>query len=361
MSNNKPSYLVIGLALFSMFFGSGNLIFPLLLGRDAGWLFPISALGFIVSAVLIPCFGVLAIALAQGDYEKIFRASLGERLGKIVVFIVLLSFIPFGAAPRCVVLAHASLKTFLPMPELWLFAVVFLGIVAYLVHDRLHLVDILGKFLTPLLLGSVAVIVASAMADGVLDRPNLEPGPLFLTSLLEGYNTQDLLSSLFFSSSLILLIKDSFGTSRELVRAVLKGSVVGITLLTLLYCLLIAAASFHSEVLTGRSGIELVSILAEHSLGSRFGLIAGLAVALACLTTAVALVMAFHDFLRNHIFKSHAGWSLGVTLLSIFGTTLLEFDGIMAIISPMMKVVYPIILLVVIYYLVDYRKTHRPQ
>lgn len=352
----KPGFIVIGLALFSMFFGSGNLIFPLVLGRDAGYLFPVSALGFIISAVLIPCFGALAIALAEGDYEKIFGTMLPMPIARVLIFIVLLSFIPLGAGPRCVILAHASLNTFLPMPSLWLFAIIFLLIVLYLVNDRLHLIDILGKVLTPLLLISIGIIVAFAMMDGVLDEPSFDKKTLFWESLLEGYNTQDLMSSLFFSSSLILLIKSSFKSSKELVKAMLQGTVVGIVLLAFLYCLLIAAASFHSQVLVHKSGVELVSVLAHYSLGSKFGLVAGLAVALACLTTAVALVMAFNDFLSRHFFQRSPKISLAITVLSIFLTSLLEFDGLMAIINPLMQVIYPVILMVVIFYLWQYNR-----
>ena len=79
MDSKKPSALVVGLALFSMFFGSGNLIFPLMLGRDAGAAFAISAFGFVLTAVLVPAFGIIAIAFAQGSYEKILKRP--SRLG----------------------------------------------------------------------------------------------------------------------------------------------------------------------------------------------------------------------------------------------------------------------------------------
>ena len=89
----KPSYIVVGLALFSMFFGSGNLIYPLMLGRDAGSAFVISALGFITTAVLVPCLGVIAIALAEGHYERIFNSLFKKNLSLLLIFFVLLSFI----------------------------------------------------------------------------------------------------------------------------------------------------------------------------------------------------------------------------------------------------------------------------
>lgn len=354
MKINKPNFWVVGLALFSMFFGSGNLIYPLMLGRDAGSSYMITAFGFILTAVLVPCLGIIAIAFAEGDYEAIFSRMFKKEISLFLIFIILLSFIPLGAGPRCVVLAHASLKMFLPMPPLVIFAAIYLGFVGYLVNDRSHLLDVLGKILTPLLLISVSIMVISAFIHGDIDPPAKNNWDLFLVSLFEGYNTQDLLSSLFFSSSLIMLIKSSFPNKKEMMLLILKASGVGIFLLAGLYVLLIAASSFHSDILINHSGIDLVSILARHTLGPKLGLAAGIAVALACLTTAVALIMAFSQFLSSYVMShKYKNWALPLSLLSVYLTSLLEFEGIMSIISPMMKIIYPVILIVVIRYLID--------
>jgi LIVCS family branched-chain amino acid:cation transporter len=277
-----------------------------------------------------------------------------------LIFFILLSFIPFGAGPRCVILAHASLKTFITMPPLWIFGLLFLGLVGYLINDRSHLLDVLGRVLTPLLVICVTIMVISAFIHGETDPPTASNSELFINSVFEGYNTQDLLSSLFFSSSLIILMKGAIHSKKEMIVTMLKGSVIGIVLLTTLYVLLIAASSLHSDILIGHSGIDLVSILAKHTLGSRFGLVAGLAVALACLTTAVALIMSFSQFLSTHVLqKRYSFLALPISLLSVFLTSLLEFEGIMGIISPVMKIVYPIILIVVIRYLLDLFLTYR--
>lgn len=355
VNNNKPGYVIIGLALFSMFFGSGNLIYPLMLGRDSGSAYIFGALGFVITAVLLPCLGIISIALAEGNYELIFGRLLKGKIALGMIFLVLLSFIPFGAGPRCVVLAHASLKTFISMPPLWLFSLLFLGLVGYLVSDKSHLLNVLGKLLTPTLLISIGIMVASAFIHGEIDPPLLSNMELFERGLYEGYNTQDLLSSLFFSSSLIALVSASFKEKRIMVMTVLKGSLVSIVMLGVLYVILIAAASLHSDILVGHSGIDLVSILAKHTLGARFGLIAGIAVALACLTTAVALIMAFSQFLSAHILaERHKRFALPLSLLCVFLTSLLRFEGIMVIISSLMKLIYPILLMIVLVFLVDF-------
>lgn len=360
MDVKKPNFIVVGLALFSMFFGSGNLIFPLTLGRDAGADFAISALGFVLTAVLIPCFGVVAIAFAEGDYEKIFMRLFNKRVSLVLIFIILLSFIPFGAGPRCVILAHSSLRLFLPMPGLPMFSLFFLAFVGYLVYDKSHVIKILGTVLTPLLLSSIAFMVISAVLHGEIDPPLMAKKELFFKSLFEGYNTQDLLSSLFFSSSLIILLKENISNKQEMIKTTLKGALVGILLLTCLYVVLILASSLHSDILVGHSGIDLVAILAHHTMGNNFGAIAGAGVAVACLTTAVALILAFSQFLANHVLKKELAFlAVPISLVSVYLTALLEFDGIMMIISPMMKLIYPVLLIVVMYYLFSLYKDQR--
>ena len=356
MKSAQPNFIVVGLALFSMFFGSGNLIFSLMLGRDAGELFYISAVGFILSAVFIPFMGVLAIVKAQGDYYLIFTRFLGHKLGLILIFLTLLFFIPFGAAPRCVILAHASLKTFVLMPPLWLFSLIFLSIIGYLVINKNNLLSILGKVLTPILLVCLVFMVIFALKNGQIDPPLYDAQSLFFNSLFQGYNTQDLFSSLFFSSTLIFLIKDNFNNKKQLKSTLLKAGILGSILLIILYVFLMLASSYHNDILIGKSGIKLVSILARQTLGS-FGAIASLAVSLACLTTGVALVLAFKDFLAR-TFKINAFVALSITLMSIFLTSLIKFEGITAIISPIMKVFYPVILVLVVAFLLAKHKIY---
>lgn len=362
MNEKKPGFIVVGLALFCMFFGSGNLIFPLMLGRDAGSAFLISSFGFVLSAVIVPCFGMIAISFAEGSYEQIFEKVFKKRVAVFLIFIILLSFIPFGAGPRCVVLAHASLKTFMPMPSLWIFSLIFLAIVAYLIIDRSRLIGTLANILTPLLLISIACMVVSAFIHGEADPQTMTNYDLFMGSLFQGYNTQDLLSSLFFSSSLILLLKTSYPDRKAMIVTMLKGALLGVILLTTLYILLIAASSLHSDILIGHSGIDLVSILAKHTLGHNFGLIAGIGVALACLTTEVALVMAFAEFIEKHFLRrDQSKYALPISLLSVYFTALLEFEGIMKIVSPVMQIMYPIIVIVVLKFLFHLWSTHRNQ
>ena len=59
---SKQDLTFIGLMLFSLFFGAGNLIFPPFLGQSAGQNIWVALGGFLITAVGFPILGVIAVA-----------------------------------------------------------------------------------------------------------------------------------------------------------------------------------------------------------------------------------------------------------------------------------------------------------
>jgi len=357
-SKKSPSTVVIGLALFSMFFGSGNLIFPLMLGVKYQGYFYIAALGFIITAVILPTLGILAMIPACGRYENLFSNLLNDKLSKIFFFLILVFWIPFGSGPRCVLLAHASLNTFMSSPPpVWLFSLFFLSAVYFSVKNKGKLIDFLGKVLTPLLLVSIFFIVVSCLISGDFDKPDVILIDVFIDGVTEGYYTQDLIAAIFFSSALVGVLSEHFETKRQVMKKTLKGGMIAVALLAVLYSSLMAASAVHGEYLGGVSGEKLVSALAQISLGNAFGGISSLAVSLACFTTEIALVLVFANFLNENLLKGQdEKWGIFITLSAIFLMSLLPFEGIMAVVAPAMQVIYPVLFLLVIRYLWRSRK-----
>ena len=107
--------LAIGLAMFSMFFGAGNIVFPLALGQYAGDQNFYGMLGLLLTAAFMPIAGVIAMILFDGNYRAFFG-----RLGRIPGFILALITIsllgPLGSTPRCIALSYTTLhNAFLDM------------------------------------------------------------------------------------------------------------------------------------------------------------------------------------------------------------------------------------------------------
>jgi LIVCS family branched-chain amino acid:cation transporter len=339
----SPSTLVVGLAFFSMFFGAGNLIFPLLLGARYESYFLICSLGFIITAALLPIFGILAMIYAKGDYRKLFLDLLPDHISRWFFLLVLIFWIPLGSGPRCIILAHASIKTYVSsMPPMWMFSLLFLVVVYGSIASRNKVIDVLGKFLTPLLLISLFFIVLTSFMHGEIDQSEHNGISVFFESLADGYYTQDLIAAIFFSSTIVgmLNLKDQ----KAALKKTWYGGLIAVGLLAVIYTTLMAASAIHAEHLQNLSGEKLVSTLAQLALGSSFGGISSVAVSIACLTTEIALVLVFADFLHEFVFdKKHYHIIILATLALIWVLSLFDFAFVMGIIAPAMKIIYPIL------------------
>ncbi len=147
----KSETISLGLAMFSMFFGAGNVIFPLAVGQYAGDKNFFAILGLIITAAIMPIAGVIAMLLFDGSYKQFFG-----RLGKVPGFLLALFIItllgPLGSTPRCIALAHTTLSnTFLNMSPALFSAAASLVIFLFAIRKR-YLLTLLGWILTPLLL-----------------------------------------------------------------------------------------------------------------------------------------------------------------------------------------------------------------
>lgn len=166
MKSKPYSYIItVALAIFSMFFGAGNLLYPLKVGMHAGSHLFFGMLGFIITAVCLPLAGLVAMILFDGNYEMFF-GRLGKKVGNFIIFICMLVIGPIIAIPRIVTLSHTMTAPFLPdvlqvvTPQSsLLFALIFLGITFLTTYRENRIVDLLGHVISPLLVISLAIII----------------------------------------------------------------------------------------------------------------------------------------------------------------------------------------------------------
>ncbi len=352
-NHKKASSFIVGLALFSMFFGSGNLIYPLYVGQLAEDNFLWGILGFVATAVFLPFLGVVTMVLFRGSYDTLFHI-LGKRGGTLLAFILLTVWIPLGSGPRCAVLAYASLTSYLPMPPLAVFSLVYTIIVAVVVMRRSGLIDLLGYVLTPALLGCLALIVFAGVSQpqglGVSELTNTES---FLTGLVEGYNTMDLIAALFFSASVIELLRTSEGDEKPALTKTFRACIVGTSLLGVVYLGLIALAAVHAPALEGIPKQRLLAEVSKLVLGPQLGIVAAVAVVLACFTTSVALLVVYADYLKQH---NWTRYPLATTAIVTFLMSLTDLEGITFVTSPILKVFYPTLIVLILIGLIKVRK-----
>lgn len=354
MSQNRQiSFFVIGLALFSMFFGSGNLIFPLFLGQIAGGEWAYASLGFFVTAVMLPLAGIVAMVLYKGDYCAFFN-SLGKTGGLLAIFALLTVWIPLGSGPRCVALAYASILPYLDASPslLWLISALYCVTVFIVVYKKSRILDVLGYILTPLLLFCLALIIGKGIDFHALNIAPITENSfsLFFRGLTEGYNTMDLIASFFFSASVIEILRNSSQDEAGSLLKTFKASLVGASLLALVYIGLICLATSHEGVLSNIPKEQLLVHIAKDLLGSQIGLIASLAVFLACFTTSVALATVFANFLAEKIFgkATYYPLALAATQIITFGMSIAGLKGITAITEPILQVFYPTLMVLIV-------------
>ncbi|MGA8165528.1 MAG: branched-chain amino acid transport system II carrier protein [Waddliaceae bacterium] len=344
----QSNTLSTGLAMFSMFFGAGNIVFPLAMGQYAQdqnfW----AILGLLITAVGVPFLGLISMTLFDGNHQHFF-----ERVGKIPGFLMILFIMgligPFGAMPRVIALSYSTASLFLPHISLPLFSLAACVLIYGLTYKRSRLLEILGYVLTPLLITSLLILIIK----GLISSPAAVPAEnsalsIFVQGLREGYNTMDLMGAFFFSSVVIMCLKKELHPEdrkdfRRLIAMTLKASCIGAGLLAFVYFGMSYIGAFHSEILSQTPQDEMIGAISLHILGSFGAAIAIAAVSLTCLTTAIALAAVFAEFLHEDIFLKKINYqvSLILTLVATFFMSTLNFSGIQRILAPILMICYP--------------------
>lgn len=359
MVSPNSRILSAGLAMFSMFFGAGNVVFPLVIGQAAGDQTPFALAGLLLTAVGVPFLGLIAILLFHGNYEHFFN-RLGKMPGFLLTAAIMLLIGPFGGLPRCITLSYSTLK--LSWPSLpFGFFLFFASIVIFLFsYRKSRMLSLLGYVLTPLLLLSLTMIIAVGLWTGDASIPStMSAGEAFWDGVVEGYNTMDLLASFFFSAIIYNTLKHEIPECGEkknhtLFILSLKASCIGGILLALVYAGFSLVSAWHASSLSATGQGEILGVLTLKILGPHAGVVASATIALACLTTAIALAAVFAEFLQREIFKFriHYTGALVLTLTAAFCVSLLEFTGIVTLLSPLLQVAYPALIVFTLYNIV---------
>ncbi|NGX53860.1 MAG: Branched-chain amino acid transport system 2 carrier protein [Chlamydiae bacterium] len=195
----KPSIWSTGLAMFAMFFGAGNIVFPIALGQYTQDKNLYGMLGMVITAVLVPLMGLLAMMLYEGNYNAFFR-RIGKLPGFTVVLLILGLIGPFAGIPRCITISYSTLTAFglegLSWMNLGSFSVISCVVIFLFAYRPNKILTLLGLVLTPILLLSLAVIVIKGALTMPAAMSSLNTRwETFSYGLLGGYNTMDLLAA----------------------------------------------------------------------------------------------------------------------------------------------------------------------
>lgn len=347
----KLQIISVGFAMFSMFFGAGNVVFPLIVGTMVQDRALFALLGLVITAVGVPFLGLFSMTLFEGNYRAFF-ARLGKWPGFLIILTIMGLIGPFGCIPRCITLSYSTVKLFFGSTPLLPFSVVSCVLIFLFTIKKSRITDILGYILTPLLLVSLVVIIVK----GALIHPETQVGPLesnldsFFHGFLYGYHTMDLLGAFFFCAVVIDALKALGKSHRSIHHNTYLASCVGAGLLAAVYVGMCFVAALHSLDLMDVQPDQLLGMLALKVLGPYAGIVTCTAVSLACLTTAIALSAVFAEFVHNDIVQDRLNyeWSLAATLVVTFIISTLEFNGILLFLAPIVQVIYPALVMLCI-------------
>ena len=350
----RQKILVAG-TLFGMFFGAGNLIFPVHLGQMAGQNTLPAIIGFIITAVGIPILGVAAIGITHSDGLQTLSGKVGKGYGIFFTCLLYLTIGPLFAIPRCATVSFTTGITPLlgaDSPErlyLLLFSAVFFAFVLFFSLRPGKITVWIGKIINPLFLFFFAVLMLAALLAPGAAVSAVEPveayrSDAFFPALIEGYGTMDAIAGLAFGIVVIDVIR-RMGVDNDdaIAEDVLSSGLLTGALMALIYVvsIVVGAQSRGLFELSENGGIALTQI-AGHYLGGVGLFILAFTITFACLKTSIGLVTAcaetFSKMTNGKI--SYRSWAILFTVFS-FAVSNIGLSAIIEYSIPMLMLIYP--------------------
>lgn len=340
--------VVIGFALFAVFFGAGNLIFPPYLGMEAGEHWFTGFLCFVAADAGLAIMAVMATVKSSGTLDTMLK-PLGSVPAKILSTALILCVGPLVAIPRtCATTFEMGIKPLFPEFSSWIFGLIFFAIVAALTIRPTSVVDIIGKFLTPILLLTLFALCIKGFLSPIGELAKANPSyNVAKEGFLAGYQTMDVLGAV--PLTIVILkgaMKKGFQGSRTQFKLMIPACLVAFLGLFLVYGGLCYLGATTSAMDIGPiSQTELVVLVTELLL-RRFGVVLlGLIVLFACLTTAIGLTSSAADFFSS-LTKGRISYPALVLIICGMGIAIsnIGISTIIRLASPVLSVIYPVFL-----------------
>lgn len=353
MSIKFKDIVVIGFALFAMFFGAGNLIFPPFLGVISGTKWFVSFMAFLFADGGLALLGVIAATGTQGDMMAFFGRA-GKKLGIVIASITILCIGPFVAIPRTAATTYeiGIVPNFGHSLSPIVFAIIFFVIVLVLTIKPSKVVDIIGAFLTPVLLICLAVLIIKGIVSPLgapLDRTLVDN--VFISGINDGYQTLDGMAGAVFAGIVIASVKQKGYTEKKvLVKATILAGVVAVVGLALVYGgLTYLGATVSPQYDNTVERTTLVISITQAILGGPGKVILGLVVGLACLTTAIGLTSSCGNYFSD-LTEGKLKYEVIVVVVCVFSAIVSNFgvDKIIQIAAPLLYMMYPAVVTLIL-------------
>lgn len=353
--------LTVGFAIFTMFFGAGNMVLPLFLMQKWPNYWLPAFIGFCITAVFVTLLGLIASTLTRGNIKEFF-APLGL-IGGLTLQVILIAIEgPFGVVPRSMIVAFGSVETLWPEINSHIFYLISCITIFILAIDKHRIVKVIGNLVSPVMLLFLLVIIIFSFMHFGFDNIhiNLDHSEAFLDGLSEGYLTYDLPGAIYFTSIAMTYLIAISKNSDEILSNGIKASLISACLLILVYSLFIYLGLSHIEILKDTLPEQILPTIIENSLGKELSIIFVIFIFLACTTTAIAAVTIWSEFIHHYFPKLNYNLILAASLSIAYIVSSLDFKHLMKLLGPVLNIVYPVLIGLTIYNIYKYYKLRSP-
>ena len=353
------AYLAIGMMLFALFFGAGNLIFPAALGQQAGSNVGWALLGFVLTGVGLPLLGVAAMGYSSCKDVEELASRVHPIYGLLYTISLYLSIGPMFATPRTGTVAYEiAIKPFtegLSMNMEPIFLALFFGVSLWLSISPQKLVNRIGNILTPALLLVILLLIIKSfitpLGGYAVPQPTYgDASKAVLQGFLDGYNTMDALASVVFAILVIDFVRLSGATSRAVItKTVMEVGAIAVALLGIVYVFIanIGATSVERFGLFD-TGAPVLSVSANYLFGDFGQIILAIIVLLACLSTSIGLITSCGTYF--HKLTPKISYKLYVVIFSVaaFGLSMFGLKTIISAAIPVLMLLYPLTIVIIL-------------
>ena len=342
--------MLVGLTLFSMFFGAGNLIFPPYLGAMAGTKTPLAMLGFSITAIGFPILGVIAVAHAGSLDELAGRVH--PVFAKVFTLLIYLSIGPCLAIPRTAstsfemaVTPFLSGDTSKTMIQL-IYSILFFAVAFYVSLSPEKLTHLLGRFTSPCLLILIGIMFVGCLLAppaGYGESYGLYAQSPVLQGFLGGYQTMDAIAALNFGIIIAMNINNRGVTERSAVvkEITYAGWIAG------LIFLVVYGAIAHVGAIAGGAygeladGTAALTAITRDLFGNAGIILLGLIFLLACLNTCIGLISCCSEYFSQILPRfSQRQWAFFFAFVSMVISNA-GLSAILAVSVPVLGMIYP--------------------
>lgn len=365
---STKQFLIVSLMLFSLFFGSGNLIFPPMTGKMSGESMIPTMFFFSITAILLPLLGVIAVAKSDGLENLSRRVS--PWFAVIFTIVIYMSIGPAMGVPRAgstpfeMLIAPQIEDPFTSRLAMLVYTILFFGVTYWISLDPKKMTETVGKYLTPGIIILMIILFIASVYNPIgsyspalgeyAETPRIQ-------GFLDGYMTMDTMGALNFGLVISMAIRAFNVTDKKIVaKTTIKAGVFAGSILMIIYFMLAhlgaQSAAVHPET---TNGAQILSITSNHALGSFGAYLMGIMFTLACLTTSVGLITSCSQYFTTYTKKISYKWWVAIWTFVSLVLANVGLDTILKYNKPLLTAFYPVAIVLILLCIVDRFLTHK--